>query len=299
MPAVPRSPGPHLSAGVLLLALRPRQWAKNLLVVAAPVAAGVVLEPQVVIRTLAAFTIFCLAASGGYLVNDVVDVRADRAHPVKMQRPVASGALSTRSALGSAVVLLVGALGLSVAVSTSFFVVMVVYVALQLAYCFGLKREPVVELGIVSSGFVLRAIAGGAANHVPLSNWFLMAARFGSLFMVSGKRYAEACMVARSDSPIRPVLSRYTASYLRFVWTVAAGMLIMTCSLWAFAAHERGDNNTWALVSIVPFVFAVLRYAVNVDAAETGEPEDVVLHDRVLLVTGAVWAAAFLLSVYA
>lgn len=269
-----------------------------MLVLAAPLAAGVIFLPQVLFHSLAAFVIFCLAASGGYLVNDVMDVHADAFHPVKGRRPIASGALSIPTARATAVVLLVAAPALAVGVSTSLVLVMLVYEVLQLAYCFGVKHEPVVELGIVSSGFVLRAVAGGAANHLPLSHWFLMAAGFGSLFMVAGKRYAEAQLAERTHTPIRPVLDRYTASYLRFVWTVAAGMLIMTFSLWAFAAREQADN-TWAVISVVPFVFAVLRYAVDIDAGGAGEPEDVVLHDRALLGTAALWAATFLLSVYA
>lgn len=294
---VPRSAGPRLSAGAAFLALRPRQWSKNVLVFAAPVAAGVILRPDPLLHAVAAFLVFSVAASGGYLVNDVVDVRADREHPVKRHRPVASGALGVRPAMAAAIVMLVAAPLLALGVSTSLALVVMVYETVQVGYCLGLKHEPVIELGIVSSGFVLRAVAGGAATHVPLSNWFLMAAGFGSLFMVAGKRYAEARLVERVGVPIRRVLSRYTPSYLRFVWTVAAGMLIMTCSLWAFQARER-DDNTWALVSVVPFVFAVLRYAVDIDAGAAGEPEDIALHDRVLLATAAVWAVAFLLSVY-
>lgn len=292
-----RSPGRPTSAGALFLALRPRQWAKNVLVAAAPLAGGVLFQPSALVHTVEAFLIFSVAASGGYLVNDLLDVREDRAHPVKRNRPIASGAVSPRAAAVTAGLMLVAAPLLALTVSLSLFLVVLVYEALQIGYCLGLKHEPVIELGLVSSGFVLRAVAGGGATHVHLSNWFLMAAGFGSLFMVAGKRYAEARLVERSGIAIRPVLSRYTPSYLRFVWTVSAGMLIMTASLWAFAAHAR-DDNVWALVSVVPFVFAVLRYGIDIDSGGAGEPEEVVLHDRVLLATAGLWAFAFLLSVY-
>jgi decaprenyl-phosphate phosphoribosyltransferase len=299
---VDRSPGRPVNRRsqlvALLVALRPDQWTKNVLVVAAPVAAGVIFAPPALLRTFAAFVAFCLAASGGYLVNDAVDVEADRAHPLKRTRPIAAGELAEGTAGIAASVLLVAALAVALAVSTQLCLVVFAYELLQLAYCFGLKREPVVELGVVSSGFVLRAIAGGVADHLPLSHWFLMAGGFGSLFMVAGKRYAEVLLVERTGVPIRRVLSRYTASYLRFIWTVAAGMLVMTYSLWAFAAH-RNDRTPWTLVSVVPFVFGVLRYALDIDGGNAGAPEKVAVGDRVLLVIAGLWAVSFLISVYA
>lgn len=285
-----------MSARALLLALRPRQWTKNLLVVAAPTAAGVLLKPQVLLHTLAAFVAFCLAASAGYLVNDTVDAEVDRAHPVKRMRPIASGSLSVRTAGVTATALFTAAFVLAGAVSAHLLLVVLTYVVIQLGYCFGLKREPVIELGIVSAGFVLRATAGGVANHVPLSHWFLMAGGFGSLYVVAGKRYAEARLVERTGIAIRPVLSRYTPSYLRFAWTVSAAMLMMTYALWAFAV--RHANSEWTEVSVVPFVFAVLRFAVDIDNGDAGEPESMVFHSRALLTTSVLWAAAFVLSVY-
>lgn len=279
-----------------MTAARPRQWIKNVLVVAAPVAAGVLLRPEVVLRMLVAFTAFCLAASGGYLVNDIVDADADRAHPVKRVRPIASRELSIRTAGVAASVLLVAALALSWAVSVPLLLVLLTYEVVQLAYCAGLKHEPVIELVIVSAGFVLRAAAGGVANGLVLSQWFLMAGGFGSLFMVAGKRYAEAQLVQHTGIAIREVLSRYTSSYLRFVWTASAGMLVMTYSLWAFTVGRMG--NVWTEVSVVPFVFAVLRYAVDIDSGAAGEPETTVLHDRVLLAASALWAVAFVLSIH-
>ena len=291
---------PRLAATpALLRACRPRQWVKNVLVLTAPVAAGVATQPKALAQMLIAFIAFSVAASGIYLVNDAVDVKADRAHPTKRLRPVASGDLSVREAWVAALVLLPAALVISALVAWQLLLVVAIYQAVQLWYCLGMKNEPVIELTSVASGFLLRAIAGGVATHVQLSQWFLIAAGFGSLFMAAGKRYAEIRQANDSDTgvAIRPVLKRYTASYLRFVWTMSAGVLVTTYALWAFTMAGPASNQ-WSVVSIVPFVVALLRYSVDVDSGAAGEPEEIVLRDRMLMVLGAIWAACLIGSVY-
>ena len=281
----------------LVRAARPRQWVKNVLVLAAPVAAGVAGDPDVLFAAGVAFVAFSLAASGVYLVNDVRDVESDRAHPTKRNRPIAAGQVSPRLAVALAVVLFAGALAVSTLASTQLLVVVAVYEAVQLAYCLALKNQPVIDICIVASGFLMRAIAGGAAAELPLSQWFLLAAAFGSLFMVAGKRYAEIRLAERTGAKIRKSLERYSASYLRFVWTLSATAVIMTYGLWAFEIRE-GSGSIWSVISMVPFVVAVLRYAVDVDGGNAGEPEDTALGDRVLQVLAAAWAGSILLAVY-
>jgi len=296
---------PHAAAGTpswgatltgLVRAVRPRQSLKNVLVFAAPVAAGMVARPEVLAATVLAFVAFSLAASGIYLINDVADIAADREHPVKRMRPIAAGVVPTTVAI--AVVLLAAALAVAALASVELLVVIAVYQAVQLAYCFWLKHQPVIDLCIVASGFLLRAIAGGAAAGLPLSQWFLLAAAFGSLFMVAGKRYAEIQLADRTGAKIRTSLERYSASYLRFVWALSATTLIMTYGLWAFEIRER-SGSIWSVISMIPFVVAVLRYAVDVDGGNAGEPEDIALGDRALQVLAACWAASLLLAVYA
>ena len=282
---------------VLLRACRPRQWIKNTLVLTAPIAAGVAFQPRALLQMLVAVIVFCVAASGIYLVNDAVDAEADRAHSTKRLRPVASGELSVRAAWTGALVLLPAALVISAILTWQLFVVIAIYEVIQLWYCLGMKHEPVIELTSVASGFLLRAIAGGVATHVALSQWFLIAAGFGSLFMAAGKRYAEIRVVQDTGVAIRPVLKRYTPTYLRFVWTMSAGVLVTTYALWAFTMGQA-TSNEWSVVSIVPFVVALLRYAVDVDSGAAGEPEEIVLHDRMLLLLGGIWAACLMASVY-
>jgi decaprenyl-phosphate phosphoribosyltransferase len=293
-------PPQNLAAGVIK-AIRPRQWVKNLLVLAAPLAAlGGNVEydyKQVLLRVGVAFVAFCLAASCIYLINDARDVEADRAHPTKRFRPIAAGVVPLSLAYGLAVFLGVASLAISWLVSPDLALVMAVYIGVQLAYCFGLKHQAVLDICIVSSGFLIRAIAGGVAAGIPLSQWFLLVMAFGSLFMAAGKRYAELQLAERTGAKIRKSLESYTSSYLRFVWTLSATAVVLCYGLWAF--ERDGNAGSWFAVSMVPFTVAILRYAVDIDGGEAGEPEDIALHDRVLQMLALVWmgtvgAAVFL-----
>jgi len=281
----------------LLRTMRPRQWVKNVLVLAAPFASRDIVQLEVISAVALAFVAFSLAASGVYLVNDVQDVAADRAHPVKRFRPIAAGIVSPRIALIAAVVLFAAALAASWLASDQLLVVTAVYIVVQLSYCFWLKHQAVVDIAIVASGFLIRAIAGGAAAEIALSQWFLLVAAFGSLFMVAGKRYAEIRLAERTGAKIRKSLESYTPSYLRFVWTLSATALILTYSLWAFEISETNDS-IWPVISLVPFIVAVLRYAVDVDGGNGGEPEEIALGDRVLQVLGVLLIATLVAAVY-
>jgi decaprenyl-phosphate phosphoribosyltransferase len=283
----------------LVRAVRPRQWVKNILVVAAPVAAGNIWNWSSIAAIAVAFVAFCLAAGGIYLVNDVRDIEEDRRHPTKRHRPIASGALPVGVALSAAVVLLCAAPVFAVLAGSTgrLWVVVVVYEVVQLAYCLWLKHQPVIDLAIVSSGFLLRAVAGGVACGLPLSQWFLLVAAFGSLFMVAGKRYSEKRLHALHGLGMtRKSLDEYSEQYLRFVWALAAALVVMSYSLWAF---QLGDElgSLLPAISIAPFLIAVLRYAVDIDRGEAGAPEDIVLRDRVLQFVGIAWAATFLATV--
>ena len=282
----------------LLRTMRPRQWVKNVLVLAAPYTAGDVFVPGIATDLLVAFAAFSLAASSIYLINDAMDVAADRAHPTKRNRPIASGVVPVPLALGGAVVLMLGSLALGVLASWELVALIAVYLGVQLGYCFGFKHQPVLDICIVASGFLLRAVAGGVATGIPLSQWFLLTAGFGSLFMVAGKRYAERMLADRTGAKIRKSLERYSASYLRFVWALSATVMITTYCLWAFAIGQQQHDMMWSAISIVPFVVAVLRYSVDVDNGNGGEPEAIALADRVLQVLAVGWVATLTAAVY-
>ena len=295
-PAPPVGPG-SLAGGLLRLA-RPKQWVKNVLVFAAPGAAGVLDDPGDLAATCVAFVAFCLAASGTYYLNDAADVEADRNHPVKRLRPVASGAVSVGLARVLGVALI--AAGVLVGAATGSWhlpAVVVGYVALTTSYTVWLKHIAVVDLAAVAAGFVIRAVAGAAATDVEVSDWFLIVACFGSLFMVAGKRSAELAESVGSVST-RAVLGEYSAPFLAHVRTVASGVTTVAYVLWAFERAEGGGSFPWYELSIIPFVLALLRYALQIDRGAGGAPEEVVLGDRTLQVIGLVWLVIFGLGVY-
>jgi decaprenyl-phosphate phosphoribosyltransferase len=283
-------PPSNLATGIIK-AVRPRQWVKNLLVLAAPLAAlgGDIRYDyrDVLIKVLIAFVVFSLGASSVYLINDARDVEADRQHPTKRFRPIAAGVVPESLAYVLAVALAAASLAISWLVTPNLALVMAIYIVIQLGYCFGLKHQPVLDICIVTSGFLIRAIAGGVAANIPLSQWFLLVMAFGSLFMVAGKRYAELQLAERTGAKIRKSLESYTSSYLRFVWTLSATAVVLCYGLWAF--ERDGAHGSWFAVSMIPFTIAILRYAVDVDGGLAGEPEEIALRDRVLQLLALAW----------
>ncbi len=282
---------------LLATAARPRQMVKNVLVLAAPFAAGALLDPGVLGPAAVAVLAFAAASAGVYLLNDVLDVEADRRHPTKRHRPVAAGTLSAPVALGaSAALLLAGLLGALLA-TPLLALVLGVYAQLQLAYCLWLRRQPVLDICVVAAGFVLRVVAGAAATGVPLSPWFLSATAFGSLFMVSGRRYAEMKIRDRTGGATRASLDGYSSSYLRFVWSSSATMAILAYLSWAYQTSLRTESP-YAGLAAAPFVLAVLVYALDVDRGTAGAPEDIAFGNRALQILAVIWLVAMAVTAY-
>lgn len=223
-------PPPNLAVGIIK-ALRPRQWIKNILVVLAPLATlgGNVHYDyrDVLYKVGVAFVVFCLAASSIYLINDARDVHADLQYPTKRFRPIAAGVVAPSLAYTLAIVLAAASLAISIVTAPALGLVIAIYLAIQLGYCFGLKHQAVLDICIVSSAYLIRAIASGAATGIPLSQWFLLVMAFASLFVVAGKRYAELQLAERTGAKIRKSLESYTGTYLRFVWTTSATAVVV------------------------------------------------------------------------
>ena len=285
-------------APALLRTARPKQWVKNILVLAAPGAAGILFERDTVARTAIAFLAFCLAASGTYFLNDAMDRDADRLHPRKRFRPVAAGLVPVWLARVLAILLMAVAVAVATLATSELAIVVAIYVTMTISYSLWLKHLPIVDLAAVASGFVLRAIAGGVAAGVPLSQWFLMVASFGSLFIVAGKRHGETLDLGGSGSGHRATLGIYSTTFLQFVRGVAAAVALASYCLWAFEKADLGARPIWFELSIIPFVLAILAYALRVERGDGGAPEDIVLHDRTILWMGAIWTALFGLGVY-
>ena len=288
-------PQPSLARS-LVKATRPKQFVKNVLVFAAPVAGGVLGDDGVLLKSIGAFVVFCLLSAATYLINDIGDVEADRRHPTKQHRPIAAGHVTVPVAVVAAVGLLAVGLALGFAISWQLGTIAACYKALTLSYTRWLKHMPVIDIAVVASGFIVRAVAGGAATDVHLSRWFLIVTCFGSLFMVAGKRHGE--YLHSADGSTRAALAEYSLEYLRFVWTMAAAITIGAYCQWAFEHPNSGSGIPWWGLSIVPAVLALLRYALIIERGEAGSPEEVVLGDRTLQVFGAMWLIVFACSVY-
>jgi decaprenyl-phosphate phosphoribosyltransferase len=278
-----------------IVALRPRQWAKNVLVFAAPLAAGKIFQPDIFWPSVGAFIAFCLISSATYLVNDARDVESDKTHPKKSRRPIAAGELPIPMAIAIAIVLAALSLIGSYLIQPALAGIVLAYAIFTLSYSLFLKHEPVIELALLSLGFLLRAVAGGAASDLPISTWFLIVAGFGSLFMAAGKRYSELKKEETEgiSATRRKSLDGYTLGYLRFVWGVAASVTIMGYCLWSFDVAQTPSSFPWAEWSVLPFVLAILRYGIVIDKGEAEAPEDAVLRDRALLFLGVAWLVLF------
>ena len=285
--------------------LRPKQWIKNLLVFVAPAAGGVLLHRSILWHAAAAFGIFCLAASGTYCLNDAMDVEADRLHPTKRLRPIAAGIVPVGWAFAMAVALLAGSIvAAELLAGYDLAIVMALYAASNVAYSMGLKNEPILDLALVSAGFVLRAIAGGVATGVPLSNWFIIVASFGSLMVVTGKRMGETQLLSATpveQAAVRQTLGLYTTAFLRSVLVLSAGVTVTAYCLWAFeraSEASAGHQPIWFQLSIVPFVIALLHVVRLLDSGRGAAPEDLAIHDHRLQIYGASWIILFAVATY-
>ena len=298
-PEMAPSTTPGLLGGIVR-ELRPKQWIKNVLVFAAPVAAGLFDNRDTDLHALGAFGCFCAAASATYLLNDAMDVASDRQHPVKRNRPIAAGIVPIAMAYVLAAILLVVAIGGAFLIRRDFGFTILAYLALTTLYSLWLKHLPILDIVAVAAGFVLRAIGGATATALPISEWFFIVTSFGALFMVTGKRAGERAELGEEATEIRPVLAAYTPQYLNYLKAVfSAGTLITYC-LWAFAsAQESTSGSVLFQLSIVPFAIAILRYALLLEQGKGSEPENLVLSDRTLLAAGAIWAATYACAVYA
>lgn len=284
----------------LLRTARPHQWVKNVLVFAAPGAAGVLDQADQLGTATLMFVAFCFGASGTYFWNDVLDADADRAHPTKSRRPVASGQVSLGLARTMGSVLPLLALGVaSLTGRWQPVAALTAYMVISLSYSAIWKHVAVLDLVAIASGFVLRAAGGALAVDVPMSSWFVLVTTFGSLFIVTGKRYAEARELGDDAHEVRATLGEYSEGFLRFMLAVNCGGALVSYCVWAFEAKElAGSDLPWYELSVVPVLTAFFRYALVLDQGHGAAPEEVFRNDRVLRLLGLAWVVVFALAVY-
>jgi 4-hydroxybenzoate polyprenyltransferase len=292
---VARAPNGHAAAYPVVLqshgrlyalvrALRPLQWSKNLLLFAGLVFAGEFGDAGQWARALAVFVAYCAASSAAYLVNDVRDARDDRAHPIKRRRPIAAGDLSAAAALAVAALLAASAFAIGLALGRTSALLLLVFLLLQAAYTFGLKRAAGLDVLAIAGLFVVRAAAGAEAIHVRISPWLLVCTALLALLLALGKRRAELVLVEAGRTPGRNVLGRYGPEGLDLAIAVT-----LTATVVAYAAYAVTWESAWMLLT-VPFVLAGLwRYARLVRRGLAEEPETLLVSDPMLLGTVGLW----------
>jgi 4-hydroxybenzoate polyprenyltransferase len=289
----------------LLQALRPKQWTKNLLVFVGVVFAQHAADPTLLLRATAGFIAFSLLASVVYVVNDLRDVEADRQHPKKRLRAIASGRLKPAAAWAAVPVLLAIAAAIALWLGPGFSWVLVAYLVSNVAYSFGLKHHVILDVFLIASGFVLRAVAGvellkPVAPETQLSSWLLVCTFFGALFLAVSKRRRELANAGGGASDQRAVLAAYTPELLDRMLTIAAACTLMSYALYTIWPATVAKFGTEMLIVTVPVVaYGVFRYLHLVRVSETSEdPSQVLLADRPIQATVIVYVAITLWILY-
>ncbi len=283
----------------IIKTMRPKQWAKNVFVLVALVFDRQLTQPDSVLHTMAGAFIFSLFASVVYIINDIADVEADRRHPAKRNRPIAAGTLPVPAAWGLAALLLFVAAPAAYWLSPSFALITFAYLTLNLTYSKWLKHIVLLDIIVLASFYVIRIAAGVALIHVErFSPWLYIFTTFLALLIGTGKRRAELAELAGNTNAHRRVLDGYTIQFLDQIITLAAGMTIITYSLYSFSAPNLPANH--AMMFTIPLIiYSILRYQYLLQVKDIGgAPEDVVLSDRPLQTAVVLYALAVLLIFY-
>jgi 4-hydroxybenzoate polyprenyltransferase len=280
--------------------LRPAHWAKNVFVLAPVVFAQELTDPEAVRSALLAFVAFCLASSAVYIFNDIRDREEDRRHPLKQNRPLAAGTVSLASAWTLMFLLITIALALAVYLGWQFFSVLLTYLVLNQLYSAGLKHVVILDVMIISLGFVLRVLAGGAATGVQISAWIVLCTFFIALFLAFSKRRHELILLADEASEQRPVLSHYSPAFLDQMINVVTASTVVSYAMYAIAPETTEKFHTQHLIYTIPMVlFGIFRYLYLIyQRPSRRNPTEAILSDPAFLVNIFVWGLAVLLIVY-
>jgi 4-hydroxybenzoate polyprenyltransferase len=307
-PAIPDAPmtrvaetsGRRPYTASLVVSLRPAQWTKNLLVFAGLVFAMKLFEPAAIATSIEAFVIFCALSGVVYLVNDVLDRETDRQHPIKSQRPIATGDLPVSAALSAAAIIGVVAVVAAFALGRSFGMVAATYLALQVLYSGPLKHIVIIDVLTIAIGFVLRAVAGAVVLNVVISHWLFVCTILLALFIALAKRRHELVLLAAGASSHRPILGEYSAYLLdQMIAVVTASTLIAYIFYTISPETEQKFGTTWLGLTIPFPLYGIFRYLYLVHRREGGgSPADLLLNDRPLLACVTLWVVAVVLIIY-
>ncbi len=283
----------------LIKSMRPRQWSKNVFVLAAVVFDKKLLNPEAVGKSLAGMVLFCLLSSSVYLINDIMDAEADRNHPQKRNRPIASGKLPVPVAAAAAVGIILITIPVSFLLSTLFGWIASIYFLVNLAYSTRLKHIPLIDVLIIAAGFVLRVAAGVSLIEVErFSPWLYVVTTLLALYIGFGKRRAELTLLQNDANNHRRVLDGYNLALLDQLITIVSGTTIVAYSLYTFSAPNLPDNHSMMLT--IPFViYGIFRYLYLIQVEQAGgAPEDIVLTDRPLQAAILLWGLSVLFVFY-
>jgi 4-hydroxybenzoate polyprenyltransferase len=285
---------------LLVRAMRPRQWTKNLLVFAGVIFGEKLLDPRAFVASVEAFGVFCLLSSAVYLVNDVRDREADRVHPLKSKRPIASGALGARTALGAAAVLAGAALVVAATINVPFALVAAAYLALMSWYSFSIKHVVILDVLALAGGFVLRAAGGAAAVEVTFSHWLLMLTLLLALFLALSKRRAELVALTDDARAHRKSLGDYSPYLLDQMIGVVTASTLLAYAFYTISPETVQKFGTDRLLWTVPFpLYGIFRYLYLMHQREGGgNPSDTLLEDRPILLCVGLWGASVIAILY-
>lgn len=284
----------------LLVEMRPQEWSKNLLVFSGVIFSKSLTDPHNILLSLLGFGVFCAASSAIYLFNDLCDVRADREHPVKCLRPLASGSLNINIARAGMVALFAVAAVGSLMLSHAFAVIIAIYLAASLAYSLKLKHVVILDVVIISIGFVLRAISGAVLIEVEVSEWLILCTSMVALLVGFGKRRHELALLQGSAGDHRASLNDYSIDFLDSIMAICSGAALITYALYTRADETVARVGSHAMLITIPFVvYGIFRYLFLIHRrGEGGDPVQILFRDRATLLNLALWIMTVAAVIY-
>ena len=303
----------------ILRLLRPRQWIKNLAVFAAILFSGHLLDGDIFLKVLLGFLAFCGLSSATYIFNDISDIEKDRLHPFKKHRPLPNGDISLNLAIAVAVVIVVASLLLAFFITPAFFILALIYLAIQFLYSTVLKAIAIIDILLIATGYILRVYAGELASGFHISVWLLLTTISLSLFLAIGKRRSELTLISNNKAvritDIRKTLSHYSERLLDVYASIFATSTFVSYVLFTFLESPSGFKlgfsillpdflpaffqRKWLMITIAPVVYGLMRYLQDIYEKHEGEsPERVLLSDKPLLVSVLIWVFLVISIIY-
>ena len=284
----------------IIKAIRPKQWIKNAVIFAALIFSQHLFEPNSLIRSLFAFSLFCLLTGSVYLINDVMDIEEDRQHPYKKGRPIASGKLKTTTAVMTAVIMAICSLGISFYLDLKFGIITAAYFVSSITYSKYLKHVVIIDVMVIALGFVLRAVGGAVVIDVEISPWLIICTTLLALFLGFGKRRHELILMKDNAKEHRPILTDYSPYFLDQMIAVLTASTVVTYALYTMSAEVQAKLHTTHLNMTIPFVlYGIFRYLYLIHVkGKGGEPEDIILSDRPFQAAILLWGASVVAILY-